>query len=95
MAVIPLGVSGAAYATVAAQAVSGVLCLVYVWKKIMRLYISENEERAISLRSILKLLAMGVPMALQFSITAIGTMIVQSSLNLLGSMYIAFLFCNK
>ena len=28
-------------------------------------------------------------MALQFSITAIGTMIVQSSLNLLGSMYIA------
>ena len=32
---------------------------------------------------------MGVPMGLQFSITAIGTMIVQSSLNLLGFMYIA------
>lgn len=43
VAVIPLGVSGAAYATVAAQAVSGVLCLVYVWKN-MRLYISERGE---------------------------------------------------
>ena len=88
VAVIPLGVSGAAYATVAAQAVSGVLCLVYVWKKYEIVHFGK-EERAISLRSILKLLAMGVPMALQFSITAIGTMIVQSSLNLLGSMYIA------
>ena len=65
MAVIPLGVSGAAYATVAAQAVSGVLCLVYVWKKYEIVHFGK-EERAISLRSILKLLAMGVPMALQF-----------------------------
>lgn len=88
VAIIPLGVSGAAYATVASQAVSGVLCLVYVWKKYEIVHFGK-EERAISLRSILKLLAMGVPMALQFSITAIGTMIVQSSLNLLGSMYIA------
>ena len=40
-------------------------------------------------RSIYNLLAMGVPMGLQFSITAIGTMIVQASLNTLGATYIA------
>lgn len=88
VAVIPLGVAGAAYATVASQAVSGILCFIYVWKKyeIVRF---GKQERKISLKSIRQLLSMGVPMGLQFSITAIGTMIVQSSLNLLGSMYIA------
>ena len=39
---------------------------------------------------------MGIPMALQFSITGLGTMIVQASLNLLGSSYIAaFSAANK
>lgn len=51
VAVIPLGVSGAAYATVASQAVSGVLCLVYVWKKYEIVHFGK-EERAISLRSV-------------------------------------------
>ena len=31
----------------------------------------------------------GIPMALQYSITAIGTMMVQSALNMLGSMAVA------
>lgn len=88
VAVIPLGVAGAAYATIASQAVSGILCLIYVWKKYEIIRFGKA-ERAVSLRSMRHLLAMGTPMALQFSITAIGTMIVQSSLNLLGSMYIA------
>lgn len=88
VAVIPLGVAGAAYATIASQAVSGILCLIYVWKKYEIIRFGKA-ERAVSFRSMRHLLAMGTPMALQFSITAIGTMIVQSSLNLLGSMYIA------
>lgn len=88
VAVVPLGVAGAAYATVISQAVSGILCLVYVWKKYEIVHFGKAERR-ISLRSMRKLLTMGIPMALQFSITAIGTMIVQSSLNLLGSVYIA------
>ena len=36
-----------------------------------------------------KLLDVGIPMGLQFSITAIGTMIVQAALNGLGPVYIA------
>lgn len=88
VAVLPLGVAGAAYATVFSQGVSAILCLVYVWKKYEIIHFGK-EEREISWRSIRILLTMGIPMALQFSITAIGTMIVQSALNLLGSMYIA------
>lgn len=88
VAVLPFKVAGAAYATVIAQGVSAVLCLLFVWKKyeIIRFGRSEMKISAVSIR---KLLMMGIPMALQFSITAIGTMIVQSSLNKLGAMYIA------
>ncbi|MDD2978970.1 MAG: MATE family efflux transporter [Hespellia sp.] len=88
VAVLPFGVAGAAYATVIAQGVSAVLCLIYTWKKFPIIHF-HKEEMKFSLRSAGNLFSMGVPMALQFSITAIGTMIVQSALNLLGATYIA------
>lgn len=84
----PLGVSGAAYATIISQAISGLLCLGYVYKKYPMLHFTK-EEGAFSWGTVVKLMGMGIPMGLQFSITAIGTMIVQSALNLLGSTYIA------
>ena len=88
IAVIPLGVAGAAYATVLAQAVSAVLCLIYVWKKFPIIHYSSKDAK-VKWNSIYHLLAMGIPMGLQFSITAVGTMIVQASLNTLGSAHIA------
>lgn len=88
VAVLPFGVAGAAYATVLAQAVSAVLCLVYVWKKFPIIHFTKKDA-GVKGRSIYNLLAMGIPMGLQFSITAIGTMIVQASLNTLGATYIA------
>lgn len=88
VAVLPFGVAGAAYATVIAQGVSAVLCFIYVWRQYEYLH-PGKEDMAFSLGSAGRLLMMGIPMALQFSITAIGTMIVQSALNLLGSTYIA------
>lgn len=48
-----------------------------------------RKESAFSFKSAGKLMEMGIPMALQFSITALGTMIVQSTLNLLGETAIA------
>ncbi len=86
--IIPMGVAGAAYATVIAQAISAILCFNYEWKKYDELHFTKKEAR-ISKKTIIKLLSIGVPMGLQFSVTAIGTMIVQSSLNLLGSTHIA------
>lgn len=86
--VLPFGVAGAGYATVISQAISGVSCFIYVSKKYPQLRFGKEEGRC-RVSTIYKLMGMGMPMGLQFSITAIGTMIVQSSLNLLGSVYIA------
>ena len=88
VAVLPFGVAGAAYATVLSQAVSAILCLGYVWKKFSIIHFSKKDAK-VKGGSIYNLLAMGIPMGLQFSITAIGTMIVQASLNTLGATYIA------
>ena len=78
------GVAGAAYATVLSQAVSAVLCLFYIRKRFPILRF-RKEELAYSHRSACQLMKVGIPMALQFSITAIGTMILQSAINSFGS----------
>lgn len=88
VAVIPLGVAGAGYATVISQIVSAVLCFIYLKKKYDVFQLAQRECR-FSGKSMLDMLKMGVPMALQFSITGAGTMVVQSSINLLGPAYIA------
>ena len=82
------GVAGAAYATLIAQAVSALLCVRHIAKKYEILKISRQDIHC-SVSSAKKLLNVGIPMGLQFSITAIGTMIVQAALNGLGPVYIA------
>lgn len=88
VAVLYIGVEGAALATVLAQCVAAVLCLFYVWKKYEIIHF-QKEHTHWNGQSVWKLMQMGVPMGLQFSITAIGGLIVQSSLNMLGATYIA------
>ena len=86
--VFHLGAPGAAYATVISQGVSGVLCLVYIVKKIPILHLEREDWKPKA--HLLKIqLGIGIPTALQYSITAIGTMMVQTSLNLLGSGLVA------
>lgn len=86
--VFHLGAPGAAYATVISQGVSGMLCLVYIVKKIPVLHLEREDWKPKA--HLLKIqLGIGIPMALQYSITAIGTMMVQTSLNLLGSGLVA------
>ena len=84
-----MGVAGVAYATVVSQVVSAVLCFLYMKRKYPQVMRAEADEKRFSMGSAGKLMGMGVPMALQFSITALGTMIVQSTLNLLGETAIA------
>ena len=83
-----MGAAGAAYATVVAQGVSGLLCLLYIIKKVPILHLTKDDW---SLDSTLVKIQLGVgfPMALQYSITAIGSMMMQAALNLLGSLAIA------
>ena len=72
-----LGVAGAAYATVISQAVSGILCLIYMRKKFEVLKMTK-EEWHMERGYMLHLCNMGIPMGLQYSITAIGSVILQT-----------------
>lgn len=86
--VLGMGVAGAAAATVISQGVSGILCLFYLLKKVPLVHPEKEDWRADGHCMALQM-KIGLPMALQFSITAIGTIMVQSVLNLFGSTVIA------
>lgn len=83
-----MGVAGAAYATVIAQGVAAVLCLIYMFAKFPMLRL-KKEDFHIEWHTVAKLFGVGLPMALQFSITAAGVMIVQSAINDFGSTVVA------
>ena len=83
-----MGVEGCAYATVIAQGISALLCLVYIIKKFPVLRLKKEDFR-FSVNTAKKLLGLGIPMGLQFSITAIGTIIVQGAINVYGAVYMA------
>ena len=85
---LKMGVAGAGYATITAQAVSGLLCLLYIAKKFPELHPSKKDFRWNS-KFALRHLALAVPMAFQMSVTAIGIMVVQAVLNSFGSTVIA------
>ena len=83
-----MGVAGAAYATNIAQGFSAVLCLIYSYKKFQVLRL-KKEDFKVELSYYIKHLKVGVPMGLQFSVTAVGIIIVQSAINVFGSTVIA------
>lgn len=86
--VLNLGCFGAAIATIIAQGVSGLLCLLLIIKKFKVLHL-EKEDMVFEPEMARHALNMGVPMGLQYSITAIGSMVMQTSNNSLGTMYVS------
>lgn len=83
-----MGVAGPAWATVISQGISGGLCLVYMHRKFEILHLQKNEWR-LDWHYVQNLLFMGIPMGLQYSITAIGSVILQTAVNGLGSSAVA------
>ena len=83
-----MGVEGCGYATVIAQGISAVCCLIYIVKRFPILHL-ERKDFEICWDSFGRLLKLGIPMGLQFSITAIGTIIVQSAVNIYGPVHMA------
>ncbi len=81
-----MGVAGAALATVLAQALSGILCLILILKK-MPVLVPNRRNCIFSLHELWVMLLIGLPMGLQYSITAIGCMVMQAANNALGSVY--------
>ena len=78
------GVAGAAIATVVSQAVAGICCFLFMRKKFSVLQMSK-EDWMRDRNFMGKLCSMGLPMGLQYSITAIGSVILQSAVNGIGS----------
>ena len=86
--VFRMGVTGASLATVAAQLLSGVLCTWVIFKKYDVLRI-RGEEWKLDPACMKRLSGMGLPMGMQFSITAVGSLIMQTAVNGLGSAAVA------
>ncbi len=86
--VFQMGVAGAAYATIISQAISALLCLVYIMKKAPILHLT-REDCSIDFSIMQKQLSIAFPMAFQYVFASIGAFIIQASLNTLGTTAIA------
>lgn len=83
-----MGTAGAAIATIFSQGLSGVLCILLIRKKYDFLRL-QPEEKKWERHFAHILVVMGVPMGLQYSITAIGSMVMQGANNSLGPVYVS------
>ena len=96
--VIPMGVAGAALATVISQGVSVLLCLWWLFKKVR---VIDNEDaqgnsyRVLSKEHIKTACIIGVPLGLEYSVTSIGNVVLQSSINSMGTVVAAAQICGE
>lgn len=86
--VLHMGPEGAAYATVIAQGVSALLCFIYMFTKFDLLKVGRNDFYY-NFKTIRSMLAIGIPMSINYSVTAIGVMLLQSAVNVFGSSVVA------
>ena len=75
---------GAAFATVISQGIAMILCIIYIYAKIPTLK-PEKSDWKTSSSMIKQQLRYGIPMAIQYSITASGTVIMQAAFNVYDS----------
>lgn len=83
-----MGVFGAAAATVIAQGISAVLCIIYIYKKNPILIPSKCDFK-FDLDLYKELLGQGMSMGFMLSIVSAGTVILQTAINNLGYLIIA------
>ena len=86
--VMQMGVLGAALATIISQLASGIGCLIVMKRRFPILHLSGDDLRFRPLFA-RRLINMGVPMGLQYSITAIGSVVIQTAINGLGTAAVA------
>ena len=86
--VLDWGVAGAAIATLISQGVSAGLCYMYMMRR-FEILKTTPAERKYNGALAKRLMYIGVPMGLQFSITAIGSIMLQSANNALGTACVA------
>ena len=92
---IPMGVAGAALATVLSQLISGVLCLIYAMKILPILRLGRGDLR-MNPRIAKQILTYGIPTGLQMSIISISDLTLQSKINTYGTaLVVAYGVCIK
>lgn len=79
-----LGTMGAALATDVSQGISAILCIIYIYRKMPSLR-PEKKHWRLNRKYTRRQLGIGIPMSLQFGITASGTMVMQTAINVYGS----------
>ena len=79
-----MGVAGAGWATLLSQLISGIACLIFMVKRFPLLHLSRDDLQPRKVYA-MHLLNMGLPMGLQYSITAIGSILLQTAVNGLGA----------
>jgi putative MATE family efflux protein len=82
------GVAGVAFATVISQAVSAVLCIVYMAKKYTLLHFKKEDMKP-DWKLIRRIMSIGLPMGLQSCLLSIGMMVITSVINSFGSDVVA------
>lgn len=83
-----LGVFGAALATVISQMVSGILNCWWLFTKIPLITV-DQEEMQPSCSHLKNLSKIGLPMGIEYSVSALGAIMMQSAINSLGSYAVA------
>ena len=83
-----MGTPGAAIATVLSQGTAGILCLIYILRQVPLLHV-DKKNRVLEKEAVKFQIRIGLPMGLQFSITASGMIILQGALNNFGSKAVA------
>lgn len=82
-----LGTAGAALATLASQGIASVGCLLVIAKHFPVLHLQRADFR-LQGRYVKRLLAVGLPMGLQYTITSLGNVVLQTAINSLGTVYV-------
>lgn len=88
MRYLNMGIQGAAVATVIAQSISTVLCLIYIWKK-KPFLIPGKKDFAVGKALYLELIEQGLSMGVMMMLVNAGSVVLQKSINGLGSLIIA------
>lgn len=83
-----MGIKGAAVATVISQGISGILCIIYIYKK-CPILIPSKEHFTFDKNLYKELLGQGLSMGFMLSIVSTGTVILQVAINNLGYLIIA------
>lgn len=83
-----MGIRGAAVATVIAQGISAVLCIIYIYKK-CPILIPKKEHFVFDKELYKELLGQGLSMGVMLLIVSAGTVILQTAINNLGYLIIA------